>query len=522
MSATNVAFFSGLEWLTDGTAAGTHEVIGSPNASFGYAVLNGALLFSGGTADGTPGVGLWRSDGTSAGTTEIASFVEPAYLTIYNGKALFNGYNSLTGHADLWVTDGTTNGTTELDVAGADTSLFGSGLNPDFFTPYNGKALFNCTNASGDAGLWVTDGSVNGTHELTGIAGADSSGLEPADLTVYNGKVYFYGLETDQTAGLWVTDGTAVGTHELAGVSPSDLTVLNGKLLFDGLDGGLWVTDGTAAGTHELTGIAGADSSGLEPSGFTPVTLAALTSNSILFQGTSGQAAIWNMTGANVSGGGPVSPNPGPAWQAIGTGDFTGDGFSDDILWQNTSSGQVSIWEMNGNSLAGGGPVSPNPGPSWKAIGTGDFNKDGSSDILFQNTTSGQVSIWEMDGTKLIGGGPVSPNPGPSWHAIGTGDFNHDGFSDILFQNTTSGQLSIWEMKGNTLVGGGPVSPNPGPSWHAIGTDGGSDILFQNTSGQASIWDMSGKHAGRRRACQPQSWAELARGRADLIQDPSY
>ena len=136
-------------------------------------------------------------------------------------------------------------------------------------------------------------------------------------------------------------------------------------------------------------------------------------------------------------GGGPVSPNPGPAWKAIGTGDFNDDGFSD-ILWQNTSTGQASIWEMNGNTLIGGGPVSPNPGPAWKAIGTGDFNDDGHSDILFQNTSSGQVSIWEMNGNTLIGGGPVSPNPGPSWQAIGTGDFNHDGFSDILFQNKST------------------------------------------------------------------------------------
>src|ERR1700727_1008860 len=88
---------------------------------------------------------------------------------------------------------------------------------------------------------------------------------------------------------------------------------------------------------------------------------------------------------------------------------------------------------------------------------------------FFQSTSTGQVSIWEMDGTKLIGGGPVSPNPGPSWHAIGTGDFNHDGFSDILFQNATTGQASMWEMSGTTLTGGGPVSPNPGPSWHAVG-----------------------------------------------------
>jgi uncharacterized repeat protein (TIGR03803 family) len=213
----------------------------------------------------------------------------------------------------------------------------------------------------------------------------------------------------------------------------------------------------------------------------------------ILWQNAStGQASIWEMNGNSLIDGGPVSPSPGPTWKAVGTGDFTDDGFSDDILWQNTSSGQVSVWEMSGNKLNGGGPVSPNPGPAWKAIGTGDFNHDGFSDVLFQNTSTGQVSIWEMHGNALIGGGPVSPNPGPAWRAVGTGDFNHDGFSDILFQNASSGQVSIWEMHGNTLMGGGPVSPNPGPSWHAIGTDGGSDILLQNTSGQASIWEISG------------------------------
>jgi FG-GAP-like repeat len=216
----------------------------------------------------------------------------------------------------------------------------------------------------------------------------------------------------------------------------------------------------------------------------------------ILWQNADGRASIWDMNGNIPIDGGPVSPNPGPAWQAIGTGDFNGDGLSD-ILFQSTSSGQVSIWEMNGNKLIGGGPVSPNPGTAWKAIGTGDFNGDGDSDILFQNASSGQVSIWEMKGNTLIGGGPVSPDPGPAWKAIGTGDFNGDGRSDILFQNTSSGQVSIWEMNGNTLTGGGPVSPNPGPSWHAVGTgdfngDGHSDILFQNASGQASVWEMNG------------------------------
>jgi hypothetical protein len=52
-----------------------------------------------------------------------------------------------------------------------------------------------------------------------------------------------------------------------------------------------------------------------------------------------------------------------------------------DILMQNTSSGQVSVWEMNGNNVIGGGAVTFNPGPAWKAVGTGDFYDKGDSDV---------------------------------------------------------------------------------------------------------------------------------------------
>jgi len=218
------------------------------------------------------------------------------------------------------------------------------------------------------------------------------------------------------------------------------------------------------------------------------------SSSDILWQNTGGQASIWEMSGTNVIGGGPVSANPGQSWTEIGTGDFNDDGHSD-ILWQNAN-GKVSIWEMSGTNVIGGGPVSANPGQSWTEIGTGDFNDDGHSDILWQNA-NGQASIWEMSGTNVTGGGPIGPNPGPAWKAIGTGDFNDDGHSDILWQNVSSGQVSIWEMSGNNVIGGGPVASNPGPSWQAIGTgdfngDGHSDILWRNANGQTAIWEMSG------------------------------
>jgi FG-GAP-like repeat len=235
-------------------------------------------------------------------------------------------------------------------------------------------------------------------------------------------------------------------------------------------------------------------------SGFATTPTVVPILGSILWQNTStGQGSLWQMDGNTLIGGGPVTPNPGLAFRAVGTGDFYDNGDSD-ILWQNTNTGQASIWEMNGNSLIGGGPVTPNPGLDWHAVGTGDFNGDGFSDILWQNTNTGQVSIWEMHGNTLTGGGPVSPNPGTAWKAVGTGDFNNDGKSDIVFQNTTTGQISIWEMDGNHLIGGGPVSPNPGAAWQAIGTgtftQGGSpDILLQNKStGAVSVWEMNGNN----------------------------
>ena len=69
---------------------------------------------------------------------------------------------------------------------------------------------------------------------------------------------------------------------------------------------------------------------------------------------------------------------------------------------------------MDKTTRTGGGAVTPIPGPSWHAIGT----NAGGSDILFQNPSTGQVSVWDMDGTARTGGGPVTPIPGVPWRAV--------------------------------------------------------------------------------------------------------
>jgi hypothetical protein len=56
--------------------------------------------------------------------------------------------------------------------------------------------------------------------------------------------------------------------------------------------------------------------------------------------------------------------------------------------------------------------------PDWTVAGTGDFNSDGKSDILWANTTTGQLVIRLLNGASVIGGG----SPGgaaPPWQIQG-------------------------------------------------------------------------------------------------------
>ena len=111
----------------------------------------------------------------------------------------------------------------------------------------------------------------------------DPSGIAPSALTVFHNEVLFSGLDQNGRAQLWVTDGTVAGTHELAvagtapqqGLQPSNFVVYDGQVLFSGLNDqgllGLWTTDGTAAGTHEVDPISNTWSTGLSSVGLTEI-----------------------------------------------------------------------------------------------------------------------------------------------------------------------------------------------------------------------------------------------------------
>jgi RHS repeat-associated protein len=196
------------------------------------------------------------------------------------------------------------------------------------------------------------------------------------------------------------------------------------------------------------------------------------------------------------SGASPcTNPNPNPNPQSFANpGDFDGDCKSD-LLWRNTSTGQVYIWFMNGTTVASTG--SPGTVSSdWVIQGVGDFDGDGHADILWRNNTNGQIYIWLMNGTTIVGTGSPS-TPGSDWIVQSVGDFNGDGKADILWRNTVTGELFIWVMNGTTYTSSGSLGTVPW-DWSIAGVgdfdgDGKADILWWNSSTrQVSIWFMNG------------------------------
>ena len=420
----------------------------------GYSLAIGSgkqtVTFSGGGLAAPVSVAVTVTSGTNVKVDMVdqGTVTTSASLTDLAGATRILGLGTigltLTGDSNSEAFSGTTGDDTIIGGGGVDSVLF-SGARSTYALKY-----------LAGGGLRVS--GPEGTDTLTGI-----DKLIFTDQTVSVAPPPTDDINRDGSSDIfWQNTNGSVAVYEQNGATTSG----GGNL---GNPGASW----NLVGTGDFNGDGYAD---------------------LLWQNSDSTVAIWEMQGTTLIGGGNVY-KPGAGWNVVGAGDFNHDGKSD-ILFQSSSSGQVVVWEMNGTNILNGASsvVSVNPGLSWHAVATGVFYGNGESDIVFQNA-SGEVAIWEMNGNTVIGGGSIA-NPGAAWKLIGTGDFNSDGRSDLLFQNT-SGAIAVWDMNGTSIIGGGNVA-NPGAAWRAIGAGDYSgsgfanDILFQNTGGETAIWALSG------------------------------
>lgn len=157
---------------------------------------------------------------------------------------------------------------------------------------------------------------------------------------------------------------------------------------------------------------------------------------------------------------------------------------SSGLVWFNSSTGEVSIWQLLGSTVIGTESTSWSCGGScpsqWTPMLTADFNNDGNSDILWYNTGSGQLSVWLLDGSANVTGTQTlswtcSDGSGcaSSWRLVQAADVNRDGNVDLLWHNANTGELSNW-----LLDGAGNVLGASSLSWQCDAPSGCSSAWF--------------------------------------------
>jgi FG-GAP-like repeat/Fibronectin type III domain len=221
------------------------------------------------------------------------------------------------------------------------------------------------------------------------------------------------------------------------------------------------------------------------------------------------QVVVWYMggsQGAVPQGWTWLSGAGVPGWRIVAARDFDSDG-KPDLVWQNESTRQVTVWYMGGsqaNVPQRWAWLSQAGVPGWRVVAARDFNADGKPDLVWQHDTTRQVSIWYLGGAQgdtPLGSNSVSSFGVAGWRVVGTADFDGDGSNDLVWQEDATRRVVVWHMggsQGNLSLALTWLSSAGVPGWSVVGTsefnrDGKPDLVWQNDATRQLIgWFMGG------------------------------
>jgi ELWxxDGT repeat protein len=226
---------------------------------------NGFLYFF--AIDTINGQALWKSDGTTAGTTIVKNHLasvryidDPShYSCLFGNRFAFVGIDSAYGR-ELWISDGTEAGT--YIVKDVYPGIFGCAHN---LTSYHNLIIYEARDSIHEHELWRSDGTPDGTTLVKDInpGGMGSYFNQPVE---FKGLLYFIANDSNYRIGLYRTDGTSSGTSLVKTIYKkmdwggySNIKTLDSVMLFmmaignsEGETYEIWCSDGTATGTYPI------------------------------------------------------------------------------------------------------------------------------------------------------------------------------------------------------------------------------------------------------------------------------
>jgi ELWxxDGT repeat protein len=560
-------------WKSDGSLNGTTAIGTFKKLQFwddiypgGYAgeslASNGQSYFLASDLGGRQG--LWRTDGTAAGTQFLKSITADS-LSDYIGSNInltlkadpggktyltFSAYRSNGYETSLWETDGTPNGTRQIATAGLrDNRDRNSAVNFRLETILNTTYLRQTSGYIHEVGitkLWSIE-SLKGGNLTPSLTINEGDRVEFFDL---QGKTYFAG-----DRGLWSTDGTAIGTMRISpalvsSYKPVKVVGDRAIAILDTATYGreVWQSDGTIAGTkllRDLNRPAASPTIDIAPSlqrenwemiedrsparYFGPRT-------QIGHNRTTGEVAYFH---SNLGSRGFEYPafqslyTVGDLnWQIAGLGDFDRNGYND-LLWTNRLTGEVALWTIaieqrlaNPTDSSAqfvrvikSGFFLPATAIGWEVQGIADFDRDGQLDLFWREKTTGQTAFWKLKDGKFVSGRFSGTASGAGWQVQGLADLDNDGAVDIIWRNGISGQVATWKLDNQmNLTSGSFLSVTPDNSWRIKGLadfdgDGRFDLLWHQTgTDKVGYWKLDQFQFKAAAMLDPAKFAKLVNG----------
>ena len=382
---------------------------------------------------------LWTTDGTPAGTALLKDcsggcFASAQSSLLPDGRLYFTVQES-DGLLSLWRSDGTPGGTVQVAPTALDS------FPPPVLASLPGRVFFDAPDQAGKFlvgdELFVSDGTVAGTHQLTDTSDPLSS--SPAGLVAAGGEIYFTASTSANPSTFWRSAGTAASTVATA-VSPAPGTpppvaAFGGLVYLQYSDASLqlWRSDGTATGTLPLTSFS-------VPQAAAPVAPVAC-----------GTGICFGVV--TVGGGGAV-------WQSDGTAQGTGPLFTlpatvhgierlavrgnDYYLEVDNAAGGIDFWQSDGTAAGTvqltdfqSQRVDPRADPGFVRLG---------NRVYFIVGELG--TLWQTDGTKA---GTVQFQFGNDTF-IFPSDLVAAGGALLLFADGGRGNFGLWRTDG-TVAG---------------------------------------------------------------------